>query len=188
MSYDGDESISDYQARRVRLTANVRFETLVAAFEQAVPALPDADAVARLAEDGSWSGFVRGLQWESPSGFVCVWSSRPDELMRSAGSSVSSIVWLIVNHGLAARLFRLEPGAMLYSPIRVEAHAASEAMAGADAVVEAVAETVVTFDVPSAQLRVFGINKITQAGTELDRALGDLIESIGLPRPTALRR
>jgi len=96
--------------------------------------------------------------------------------MRSAGSSASSIVWLIVNHGLAARLFRLEPGAMLYSPIRIEAHASTAA------------ETIVSFDVPSAQLRGFGINKITQAGTELDRALGDLIESVGLDRPIALRR
>lgn len=176
MSYEGNESTVDYQARHVRLAASVSFEAFAAAFEQAVPALSDADALVRLTEDGDWSGFVRGLQWESPSGFVRVWSSRPGELMRYAGSSASSIVWLIVNHGLAARLFRHDPGAMLYSPIRIEAHSA------------AAAGTIVSFDVPSTQLRGFGINKITQAGTELDRALGDLIEDIGLPRPTALRR
>ena len=176
MSYDANESSADYRAKRVRLTVSVRFEPLVDAFEQAVPALPDADALARLTEDRDWSEFVRGLQWESPSGFVCVWSSRPGDLMRYAGSAVPSIVWLIVNHGIAARLFRHDPGTMLYSPIRFEAHASSRD------------ETIVSFDVPSAQLRGFGINKITQAGAELDRALGDLIEDIGLPRPTALRR
>jgi len=176
MSYDADESTLNYQASRVRVAVNVRFEVLIANFDHAVPRLSDADALARLADDSDWSGFVRGLQWESPSGFVCVWSSRPSELMQYAGSAASSMVWLIVNHGIAARLFRHDPGAMLYSPIRLEAHAS------------AAAETIVSFDVPSAQLRGFGINKITQAGAELDRALGDLIEEVGLPRPTALRR
>lgn len=176
MSYDSTESATDYQAQRVQLSTNARFEALVTAFEQAVPGLSDADALTRLAEDGDWSGFVRGLQWESPSGFVCVWSSRPGDLMRYAGSSVSSIVWLIVNQGLAAQLFRHDPGTTLYSPIRIEAHASAQA------------GTILSFDVPSTQLRGFGINKITQAGTELDRALGDLIEDIGLPRPSALRR
>jgi hypothetical protein len=175
VSYDSSESAVDYPARRVQLIANVAFDMLVGSFEQAVPALPDGDALGRLTADHDWSGFVRGLQWESPSGFVCVWSSRPGELMQYAGSSASSIIWLIVNHGVAARLFRHDPGAMLYSPIRIEAHAS------------AAAETTLSFDVPSMQLRGFGINKITQAGAELDRALGDLIEEIGLPRPGALR-
>jgi hypothetical protein len=96
--------------------------------------------------------------------------------MRHAGNAASSIIWLLVNHGVGARLFRHDPGALLYSPIRIEAHAPD---AGT---------TIVGFDVPSAQLRSFGINKITQAGAELDRALGDLIEDLGLPRPAALRR
>lgn len=187
MSYDGEETTVDYQAKRVRLVASVRFEALVDAFEQAVPALSDADALARLAENGDWSGFVRDLAWESPSGFVRVWSSRPGELMRQAGSPVPSVVWLLVNHGIAARLFRHDPSAMLYSPLRIEAHAAVQAGPSGSAG-PAASGTVVSFDVPSAQLRGFEVNKITQAGAELDRALGDLLEDIGLPRPGALRR
>jgi hypothetical protein len=87
-------------------------------------------------------------------------------------------VWLIVNHGIGARLFRHDPGAMLYSPLRIEAHAAAPAAS----------DTVISFDVPSTQLGGFGVNKITQAGAELDRALGDLFEDVGLSRPAALRR
>ncbi|GAB3397094.1 hypothetical protein GCM10027568_32430 [Humibacter soli] len=176
VSYDADESIVEYQARRVRLVTNARFESFVEAFEQAVPELTDEDALARLSDDDDWSGFVRGLSWEAPSGFVRVWSSRPGELMRFAGSGTPSAVWLVQNHGVTARLFRHDPSAMLYSPIRIEAHAAAPA------------GTVVSFDVPSVQMRGFDINKITQAGAELDRALGDLIEDLGLPRPSALRR
>jgi len=176
VTYDATEETTDYQATRVRMHANTRFEAFVAALEQAVPELSQADAVARLAEDGDWSGFTRGLQWEAPSGFVRVWSWSPSELMRHAGNSTPSALWLIVNHAIGARLFRHDPAAMLYSPLRVEAHAAPDA------------GTIVSFDVPSARLRGFGINKVTQAGAELDRALGDLLEDLGLPRPAALRR
>ena len=176
VTYDATESIEEYAGHRVRLHTNARFEAFVAAFEQAVHELSQTDALARLDEDPDWSGFARGLQWESPSGFVRVWSWTPSELLRHAGSATPSAVWLIVNHGIGARLFRHDPSAMLYSPLRVEAHAAQDA------------GTIVSFDVPSAALRGFGINKVTQAGAELDRALGDLLEDLGLPRPAALRR
>jgi hypothetical protein len=47
---------------------------------------------------------------------------------------------------------------------------------------------VLSADQPSGPLRGFGNNKITQAGYELDRILGDLLENLGLPRPSVLRR
>lgn len=176
MSYEAAERIAEYGARRVELDTNARFEAIVAAFESAVPELTDAAALARLAEDGDWQSFTRGLAWEAPSGFVRVWSSRPTELFAAAGSGTPSAVWFIVNHAIAARLFRHDPATMLYSPLRVEAHAARAA------------GTVLSFEVPSARLRSFDMNKVTQAGAELDRALGDLVEDLGLPRPSALRR
>ncbi|GAA4172004.1 hypothetical protein [Gryllotalpicola koreensis] len=176
MSYDAQERITEYTARRIELVTNARFEALVAAFEGAVPELTDAAALARLAEDGDWQSFTRALAWESPSGFVRVWSSRPGELLAAAGSGRPSAVWLIVNHAIGARLFRHDPATVLYSPLRLEAHAAADA------------GTVLAFELPSARLRSFGTNKVTQAGAELDRALGDLVEDLGFPRPGALRR
>lgn len=176
VTYDVTETTAEYAATRVQLHTNARFESFVAAFESAVPALTDADAVARLADDHDWTGFVRGLQWEAPSGFVRVQTLRPDGLMRFAGSPTASAVWLVVNHGIGARLFRHDPATALYSPLRIEAHAAREP------------GTLIGFDLPSANLKGFGINKLTQAGAELDRALGDLLEDLGMPRPAVLRR
>jgi hypothetical protein len=176
MSYAAEESTTDYPAVRVELASNARFESLAAALEQAVPELTDAAAIDRLAEDGDWQSFTRGLAWEAPTGFVRVWSSRPARLLSAAGNATPSALWLIVNYAVAARLYRHEPATLLYSPLRIEMHSAREA------------GTVVSFDVPSARLRSFGTNKVTQAGAELDRALGDLVEGLGLPRPGALRR
>ncbi len=176
MSYNASESTTEYPATRVRLATNARLESFAAAFERAVPALAGEDTLARLSTDGDWSGFLRHLRSESSSGFVRLWSWRPGDVMRYAGSRTPSILWLIAHHGIAARLFRHDPGTMLYSPIRIEAHGSPEA------------GTVLSFEVPSARLRGFGVNKVTQAGAELDRALGDLLEDLGVPRPTVLRR
>jgi hypothetical protein len=176
VSYDAAERLTRYEGTRIELDSNARFEALAAGIDAAVPALDDASALARLADDGDWAAFTRTLAWESPSGFVAVWSSRPGELMRFAGSRTPSALWLIVNHAIGARLFRHDPAALLYAPLRLELHAAPEA------------GSVLVVDQPSARLRSFGVNKITQAGVELDRALGDLLEDLGLPRPSALRR
>ncbi|MGX9347718.1 hypothetical protein [Microbacterium sp. KNMS] len=174
MSYEVDETVFEYTARRVRLAANAQFDALVDAFEAAVPSLSEADARAHLS--GDWSAFIRGLEWESPSGFVRLATSRPSDLLQHAGSTTRSVVWTIAHHGIAARLHRLDPGAILSAHVRVEAHTTAQP------------GTILTFDVPSARLRSFEINKVTQGGAELDRALGDLIEDLGFPRPAALRR
>lgn len=175
MSYDAEETVFEHAGRRIRLETNVQFDALVGALEAAVPALPEEQALAEL-RGGDWAGFVRGLQWEAPTGFVRVWSSRPDALMAHAGSGARSAVWLIAHHAITARLFRHDPGAMLYAPLRLEAHTSKTP------------GTTLSFEVPSDRLAGFGVNKITQAGAELDRALGDLVEDLGLPRPAALRR
>ena len=175
MSYDAEETVFEQTGRRIRLETNARFDALAAAFEAAVPALPEEQALAEVRR-GDWAGFVRGLQWEAPSGFVRVWTSRPDALMQHAGGGARSAVWLIAHHGIAARLFRHDPGTMLYAPLRIEMHTS------------AAPGTTLSFEAPGARLAGFGVNKVTQAGAELDRALGDLIEEIGLPRPAALRR
>lgn len=175
MSYDAEERVFEHAGRRLRLETNAQFDALVAAFEEAVPALSEEQALAEV-RGGDWADFVRGLQWQAPSGFVRVWGSRPGELMRHAGSGARSAVWMIAHHGIAARLFRHDPATVLAVPLRVEMHTSSRP------------GTIVGVEVPSAQLGGFGVNKITQAGAELDRALGDLLEDLGLPRPAALRR
>lgn len=174
MSYDVEETISEHRALRLRLATNAHFDTLVAAFETTVPALSDEEALTQLTPD--WAAFTRGLEWESPSGFVRMATWRPSDLLQHAGSRSRSVVWTIVHHAIAARLHRIEPATIRDTHLRIEAHTTAQP------------GTVLTLDVPSAQLRSFGTNKITQGGAELDRALGDLLEDIGLPRPSALRR
>lgn len=174
MTYALEETSHEYPAQRLTLATPARFDTFVEAFEAAVPSLPDEEALTQLTPD--WAAFVRGLEWEAPSGFVRTATAWPSELLQHAGSRSRSVVWTIVHHAIAARLHRLEPGTLLSTHLRIAAH--TTARPG----------TVLTLDVPSAALRSFGNNKITQGGAELDRALGDLLEDLGLPRPSALRR
>ncbi|WP_114855654.1 hypothetical protein [Brachybacterium sp. YJGR34] len=176
MTYAMTETLDEHPAQRLTLATSAHFDGLVAALEQAVPALSDPEALRRLAEDGDWAAFVRGLAWESPSGFVRVATSRPSDLLQHAGSRSSCIVWSLAHHAIAARMIRHDPSTMLHSPLRLAAYTTGSP------------GTTLSLEVPSSSLGGFGLAKIAQAGAELDRALGDLLEDLGLPRPAALRR
>lgn len=175
MSYRATERIHTVEARRIELEAEVPFARLRAAFEEQVPDL-DRELLHGLLDSGAgWTALTRALAGPSSHGLVCFWRGDPTAVMRVGGAVTASVGYLVGDYATAARMYRHDAGTMLYTPIRVELHAVGEA------------STVLSVDQPSAPLRGFGNNKITQAGYELDRRLGDLLEDLGLPRPSILR-
>lgn len=175
MTYRASERIHVVDARRIELEAEVPFATLRAAFEAEVPDL-DLDLLRRLLDSGAdWTTLTRSLAGPGMHRLVCFWRSDPTAVMSVGGVGIASASYLVGDYATAARMYRHDPGTMLYTPIRVELHDAGEG------------RTVLSVEQPSAALRGFGNNKITQAGYELDRMLGDLLEDLGLPRPSVLR-
>jgi hypothetical protein len=161
---------------RIEIEAEVPFEVLRRTFEAEVPVLDD-DHFRQLVESGAeWKQFVQAASGNGIHSFVAFWRHYPSAIMRVGGSDAPSASYLIGDYATAARMFRHDPGVMLYAPLRVELHVNRRGL------------TVLSVDQPSSQLVSLGNNKITQAGYELDRMLGDLLEEIGLPRPEALRR
>lgn len=166
------ERIVPVAVNRVELVAEAPFATLRAALERAVPALDEARLADLLASGASWAQLTR--EASGGSGLVRFWTSDPTPVMRVGGADLPAAGYLLGDYVTAARMFRHDPGTALYTPVRLELHARG-------------ASTVVAFDQPSSALTAFGNNKITQAGFELDRLLGDLLEDLGLPRPSVLR-
>ncbi|WP_295122076.1 hypothetical protein [uncultured Leifsonia sp.] len=175
MTYRATERLHPIDGTRIELEAEVPFATLRAAFEAEVPEL-DTDLLRSLLGSGAdWSTLTRSLAGPGSHRLVRFWSGDPTAVMRAGGVDLPSVGYLIGDYATAARMFRHDAGTALYTPFRVELHAAGEG------------RTVLSADQPSAPLRNFGNNKITQAGYELDRMLGDLLEDLGLPRPSVLR-
>jgi hypothetical protein len=176
MTIQAFERIVPVSANRIEIVADVPFERLRQAFEAEVPPL-DEELFRRLVADGAeWRQFVQAAGGNGIHSFAVFWRDYPTDVMGVGGSDRPSASYLIGDYATAARMFRHDPGVMLYAPLRVELH---EDRAG---------KTVLSVDQPSSQLVSFENNKITQTGYELDRMLGDLLEELGLPRPSVLRR
>ena len=175
MSSPASETVTEYATRRLELTADASYADLRRRLDEQVPPLDDEDV--RGLESGStaWSDFVRGLAWSSPSGFVRLWRYDPTPVLRHSGSTLESTSYVVADLAIAARAVRIDPAALLAAPLRLEL----QSRPGGSALV---------VEQPSAALRSFDRNKLTQAGAELDRRLGDLIEALGLPRPSAFRQ
>jgi len=176
MALPATERIVPVSVNRIEIDAAVPFGTLRRAFEAEVPPLDVAHLRELLAAGVDWRRLTMEAAGPGIHRFVRFWTEHPTPVMRVGGADIPSAVYLIGDYATAARMFRHDPGALLYTPIRVELHASRSG------------GTVVGVDQPSSRLGSFGNNKITQAGFELDRMLGDLLEELDLPRPSILRR
>lgn len=177
MSYDADETTTEYAARRISVRTPAPLWELRRRLEDLVPAVNAAGLTSKASSGrADWDTIRREAEASAHYGLCRYATEDPGPLMRLAGSSTESVAYLLGSPGIHARLFRLDPSTMAGFPLRLEMHAARHG------------GTVVTVEQPGARLAAFGINKLTQAGFELDRILGDVLEAMDLPRPSALRR
>ena len=176
MALPATERIVRVAVTRIELEAAVPFGTLRRAFEAEVPPLDAVRLHELLSTGAEWRRLTLETSGPGIHRFVRFWTDHPTPVMRVGGADIPSAVYLIGDYSTAARMFRHDPGALLYTPLRVELHAGRDG------------GTVLSVDQPSSSLSSFGNNKIAQAGFELDRMLGDLLEELGLPRPSVLRR
>jgi hypothetical protein len=175
VTYRATERLHRIDGTRIELEAEVPFAALRAAFEAEVPEL-DHDLLRRLLAAGAdWTTLTRSLAGPGSHRLVCFWRGDATAVMRVGGIDLPGVGYLVGDLATAARMYRHDASTALYVPFRVELHAAGEG------------RTILSADQPSSPLRGFGNNKITQAGYELDRMLGDLLEDLGLPRPSVLR-
>jgi hypothetical protein len=168
------EKLVEYVARRLELTVEAPYADLQRRLDEAAPELGPDDTAGLESGREAWGDFVRGLAWTSPSGFVRLWRHEPDAVLRHSGSTIASTTYLLADLAATARALRQDPAALLYLPVRLELQSRG-------------AQCVLLLEQPGPALAGFERNKLTQAGAELDRRLGDLLESIDLPRPSALR-
>ncbi|WP_378145005.1 hypothetical protein ACFJGV_16120 [Cnuibacter sp. UC19_7] len=175
MTRPASETTTEYTARRILIETSTAYRDLQARLDEAVAPLDDADVAELEAGRTTWAGFLRGLTWTVPSGFVRLWRHEHGALLRHSGSTIETTSYLLADPAVTARALRQDGGALLYLPVRLEMQSRPEGSA-------------LLVEQPGSALGSFDRNKLTQAGAELDRRLGDLIESLELPRPDTLRR
>jgi hypothetical protein len=91
-----------------------------------------------------------------------------DELMSLAGHRTHSVEYLLGNHTIAETMFRHDPRALLYAPLRVLVYSDADGNA------------VFSMDQPSTAFGSLGIAEVSQVGRGLDEKVANLLRVIGV--------
>ena len=162
-----------YEARRLNvLVPGVRsFQQL---YEQAVPANPVGQIKALVERGASWAEVIDAHAEWAPHGFLIYWRNDVHGVMQLANDDNDCIAYLMGNVTIAEQMFRHDPRAMLYAPLRTVIWEDADSRAW------------FTVDQPSTLFGSFGIPAVSAIGVELDRKLAALLEALGVEVPTTL--
>ena len=162
-----------YTARRLTVPVpGVReFQQL---YEQAVPADPVEQVAALVQRGASWAEVIDAHAELAPHGFLIYWRNDVHGVMQLAGDHNDCIAYLMGNVTIAEQMFRHDPRAMLYAPLRTVIWE------------DAYERAWFTVDQPSMQFGSFGIPAVSAVGVELDRKLAALLEALRVEVPMTL--
>jgi hypothetical protein len=88
--------------------------------------------------------------------------------MAVAGHHIKAVEYLLGNHTIAETMFRHDPKALLYAPLRVLVYSDPDGNA------------IFTMDRPSTAFASLGIPEVTAVGESLDRKVAALLRVIGV--------
>src|ERR1700730_1326431 len=104
---------------RVEIHSGMPFAAFVTAFEDAAPAL-DPAPMQRVVDTGGTSADVRTeVAKNAPNELMRYWQIDATALLGVAGHRTRAIEYLVANHVIAESMFRHDPKALLYAPLRM---------------------------------------------------------------------
>jgi hypothetical protein len=143
-------------------------------YEAAVPEVPQDQVKALVDRGAPWSEMEELIASSAPHGFLIYTRLDVQPLMGAAGDGADCVAYLMGNHVTAERMFRHDPRAMLYAPLRTVIWEDSSGGAW------------FTVDQPSTQFGSLGLPEVSTVGVELDRKLAGLLEALDVDVPGAL--
>jgi uncharacterized protein (DUF302 family) len=158
----------DHSMTRVDVFTGIEFAEFLTAFEAAAPPY-DAAAMQRILESGGTWDDVRAKAAENAPNELMVYAKiDATALLGVAGHSVKAVEYLLGNHVIAETMFRHDPHALLYAPLRVLVYSDPDDNA------------VFSMDQPSSAFGSLGIADVTEVGRGLDRKVANLLRVIGV--------
>jgi uncharacterized protein (DUF302 family) len=153
---------------RVDIATGVAFDEFVAAFEEAAPVFDRARLQQVVAAGGSWDDVRTAVAKNAPHELMVYAKIDGTELLSVAGQRTPAIEYLVGNHVIAETMFRHDPKALLYAPLRMLVYRDADGNA------------IFTMDRPSNAFGSLGIAEVTKVGAELDRKVVNLLSVIGV--------
>ena len=153
---------------RIDIATGVKFDDFIAAFEQAAPPV-DRGVVQEINErGGGWDDVLEAAARNAPNDLMVYAKIDGLPFFSLAGHTTKAVEYLLGNHTIAETMFRHDPKALMYAPLRLLIHADADGNA------------VFSMDQPSAAFGSLGIPEVTKVGESLDRKVVNLLRVIGV--------
>lgn len=153
---------------RVDVRTGIPFEQFRAAFERAAPRF-DPVPFQRIADSGgSWPDVEDAVAAMAPHQLMVYAVIDATELLALAGHRTAAVEYLLGNHVIAESMFRHDPHALLYAPLRVLVYS------------DSTGDAVWSMDRPSDAFAGLGHDEITAVGLGLDAKVAALLRAIGV--------
>jgi uncharacterized protein (DUF302 family) len=143
-------------------------------YENAVPNFPAERVHELVARGAPWTDMVEFVDSVAPLGFLIYFKNDVHPVMANAGDTAHCVSYLMGNHVIAETMFRHDPRAMLYAPLRKFLWEDSAGNAW------------FTIDQPSTLFASLGIPEVQNVGEELDQKLTALLHFLEVPVPDPL--
>jgi uncharacterized protein (DUF302 family) len=153
---------------RIDIATRVAFDEFVAAFEKAAPPFDRERMRQIVAAGGSWDDVRAAVAKNAPNKLMVYAKIDATELLGVAGHRTPAIEYLVGNHVIAETMFRHDPKALLYAPLRMLVYSDSDGNA------------IFTMDLPSNAFGSLGITEVTKVGEGLDRKVVNLLRVVGV--------
>jgi uncharacterized protein (DUF302 family) len=153
---------------RVDIATGLAFDEFVAALEKAAPPFDRPALQQIVAQGGNWDDVRAAVTKNAPNELMIYAKIDATELLGVAGHRIRAIEYLIGNHVIAETMFRHDPKALLYAPLRMLVYSDADGNA------------IFTMDRPSAAFGSLGIAEVTKVGAGLDRKVVNVLRVAGV--------
>jgi hypothetical protein len=165
----------DHTMSRLDISTGMPFDDFRAAFERAAPAADLAATAQIVADGGNWQDVRAAAAANAPNDLMIYWTIDAAALFTVAGHRTRAVEYLLGNHVIAETMFRHNPKALLYAPLRVLIHEDADGNA------------VFSMDQPSKAFGSLGVDEVTEVGKSLDRKVAGLLRVVGVDAEAAFR-
>ncbi len=153
---------------RIDIDTGIPFEQFIAAFEKAAPPVDPAALERVVAAGGDWDDVRAAAAENAPNELMMYAKIDTRGFFTIAGHDTPAIEYLVGNHVIAETMFRHDPKAMLYAPLRMLVYSDADGNA------------VFTMDQPGPAFGSLGIAEVAAVGEGLDRKVVNLLRVLGV--------
>ncbi|MBW0018552.1 MAG: DUF302 domain-containing protein [Mycobacterium sp.] len=161
-------TVLPHTMNRIDISTGIFFDEFRAAFEKAAPPFDRAAAERIVADGGSWDDVRAAVAVNAPNELMVYAAIDAAPLFAVAGHQTKAVEYLVGNHVIAESMFRHDPRALLYAPLRLLIYS------------DAGGNAMFSMDQPSAAFGSLGIAEVTAVGEGLDRKVVNLLRLIGV--------